>query len=253
MDTRSAFLRTSNTLFHAMHELATYRIVGNTASLAILSVHVEHKDTYTPPDTPAIAELRSIGALEYNVFRVLSNESAIVLAVAWLDTFLSEVEEVLFLDDPTSLGESVQIKLGKVLSCSSLQELIHDLARRRTREKGQWSLKSRVSELRDRYSLSLNVSEQDLNWLAELRNALVHDRRVGEFKTVKGKIQYAPTNRRHAKALEDVRRCMSISFSLMAELYVACSVKLGITRRFPSHRSNLKFITGFDQVWSTHA
>jgi hypothetical protein len=250
MDTRKAFLSTSKTLMHAMHELSSYRIVGSTSILAILSVNLRDRDLYKDNTTPAIKDIRSISASEYQGFHLLFNESSIVLAYSWLDTYLSEVEETMFLHDPTSLGESVEIKLGKVLSCASLDELIHDLARRRARERGQWGLKNRVSELKKRHDFEITVSDSDLEWMSEFRNNLIHNRRIGSFKTSKGKVQYTEATRRDGQAHDDIKRFLRLSFTLLGQLYTTCADHLGITRRFAQHRHNMDLIGRFAGLWS---
>lgn len=232
-----------------MHELSSYRIVGSTSILATLSVNLRDINLYQDNHTPAIKEIRSISAKEFNGFYLLFNESSIVLAYSWLDTYLSEVEETMFLHDPTSLGESVEIKLGKVLSCASLDELIHDLARRRARERGQWGLKNRISELKKRHGFQITVSDSDIEWMSDFRNNLVHNRRIGAFKTVKGKVQYMDATRRDGQAHNDIKRFMSLSFTLLGQLYKECSNHLGLTRRFSQHRQNMELIERFPHLW----
>lgn len=253
MDTRSAFLSTSKTLLSAMHELFGYRIVGNTTAIAVLSVNVHDVEAYAGVTTPAVVALRQVSAAEFNAFHLLFNESSVVLAFSWLDTYLSEVEETMFLHDPTSLGESVEIKLGKVLSCASLDELIHDLARKRARERGQWGLKNRISELKKRHDFQFDASDADLEWMSDFRNNLIHNRRVGAFKTNKGKVQYTETSRRDARVNTEVRRFMSLTFSLLSQLYVSCAGQLNISRRFLHHRQNLELIESFSRVWPADA
>lgn len=250
MDTREAFLSTSNTLMHAMQELSNYRIVGNTALIATLSVHVEHKSLYDDNKTPAIENLRSISAGEFHLFSLLFNESSIVLAFSWLDTYLSEIEELIFLHNPESLGISVEIKFGKILSCSTIDELIHDLARKRSRERGQWGLKNRINELKKRHDFQITVKDSDLDWMSDFRNNLIHNRRIGSFSAKKGIVQYSGISRREASAHDDVKRFMALSFTLLGELYTACATQLGITRRYPRHRKNLEFIERFPRIWN---
>lgn len=242
MDTRRAFMETATTLWKALTELARYRIVGNTMSIATLSVHVRDKDSYAAPDTPAIAEIRRIGPAEFRAYGQLFQESSIIIAYSWLDTFLSELEEALFLHDPASLGESIQVKLGKVLSASSVGELVHDIAKRRTREKSQWGLKNRVSELRERHGVTITFSNDDLEWMSDLRNNLVHNRRLGEFKTSKGQVRYDVVERRQVEDAAQVEKFLSLTFALLVELYLCGAKAMTVTSRFPRHRQNLKLI-----------
>lgn len=249
MDTRRAFLSTARTILQALTELAHYRIVGNTAAIAVVSVHVLDKEKYIAPDTPAIDAIRKVGPHEFNSFSLLFDESSLIIAYSWLDAFLSELEEALYLHDPASLGESIQVKLGKVLTCASIDELVYDIARRRTREKGQWGLKGRIAELRDRHKLQFKVSEQELEWVSELRNNLVHNRRIGKYKTEKGKVRYETTQRRQVRDRDLVQRFLSLVFQLLAELYVEGSKAMAVTARFPQHRRNLQFIETMKQAW----
>lgn len=242
MDSRRAFIETAGTLWNAFDELARYRIVGNTISIITLSVHVQDKDLYTAPDTPAVSEIRSINPAEFRAFGRLFNESSIIIAYSWLDTFLSELEEALFLHDPASLGESVQIKLGKILLAGSVEDLVHDIAKRRTREKSQWGIKNRIAELRERYGISINFSADDLEWMSDLRNNLIHNRRLGEFKTTKGQVRYEAVERRQIQDSEQARKFLSLTFALLVELYLGGATAMGVSFRFPGHRKNLRII-----------
>lgn len=249
MDTRRAFLSTARTLLQALNELAHYRIVGNTVSIAVLSVHVQDRETYTGVDTRAIDAIRKVGPQEYESFVRLFEESSIIIAYSWLDTFLSELEEALYLHDPASLGESVQVKLGKLLSSASIDEIVHDIAKRRTREKGQWGLKGRIAELTDRHKVKFSVTDAELDWASDLRNNLVHNRRIGEYKTGKGKIRYEATDRRQVKDRDQVQRFLSLVFAILTELYVGGSTAIGLSSRFPQHRQNLHLIKAIAKAW----
>lgn len=249
MDTRRAFLSTARTLLQALHELAHYRIVGNTVSIAVVSVHVQDRETYTKQITPAIDAIRKVGPQEFHSFMRLFEESSIIIAYSWLDSFLSELEEALYLHDPASLGESVQIKLGKLLSSASIDEIVHDIAKRRIREKAQWGLKGRIAELTDRHKIKLSVTDADLEWVSDLRNNLVHNRRIGVYKTRKGKITYEATERRQIKDQDQVQRFLSLVFTIFAELYVDGSTAIGLTARFPQHRRNIQFIEAMARAW----
>jgi hypothetical protein len=252
MDTRRAFLNTSRTLLQAFIELAHYRIVGNTASIAILSVHERDKDQYDAADLPAIEAIRMVGPREFHSFGLLFDESSMIIAYSWLDTFLAELEETLFLHDPASLGESVQVKLGKVLSSGSIHELVHDIAKRRTREKGQWGLKNRITDLKCHHKLRFKTTEYELEWISDLRNNLIHNRRIGEYKTEKGKLRYEQTERKQINDRDLVQRFLSLVFQLLAELYTEGSKAIGITGRFAQHRFNLKLIASFNKPWSAN-
>jgi hypothetical protein len=242
MDTRQAFLGTAQTLLRAYTELSHFRIVGNTTIIGILSVNVTEKDQYPEQDTPAIHAMRKITPAEFNSYSQLYNESSIIISYSWLDAFLSELEEALFLHDPMSLGESIPVKLGKILSLSSIEELIHDIAKRRTREKGQWGLKNRIVELKDRHKLTFTISEGELEWMSNLRNSLIHNRRTGEYKSAKGQVRYEISERIREQNTENVANFLSLSFQLISELYAEGAKAIGISSRFPKHRKNLELI-----------
>ena len=223
MNTGKAFLNTSRTLFNVMSEFASYRIVGNTANIAILGVNVIDREAYEDVKLPVIEQLKKVAPSEFISFQRLFGESSIVLAYSWLDTYLSEVEESLFLHDPASLGENVQIKLGKLLSSGSIDEVVHDLAKRRAREKGNWSLKNRITELREKYGLSILIDEKDIEWLSDTRNNIIHNRRVGEFQTKKGKVSYKSIERKKANSKNEIDKYMSLVVSILSQLYLECA------------------------------
>ena len=248
MDTRNAFLNTSRTLLFAMTEMASFRIVGNTISVATVSVHFSDKKAYEGIEVPAIAAIRKISPNEFAAFDSVYKESSIVLSYAWLDTFLSEAEEALFLHDPSTLGDNVQIKLGKVLGSSSIDELVHDIARRKTREKSQWGLKNRVAELMIKYGIRVSVEDGELDWMSQTRNNITHNRQVGAYRMGGGKVTYEGVERRRTDD-HDVERFLWLVFALLAQLYVETAGALGINKRFPAHRRNLKFIDMFAHAW----
>jgi len=249
MDTRSAFLSTTRTLAHALAELASYRIVGNTAFNAILEVNVLERQAHAAVTVAAVERLRRITPAELYAFNVVFNESAAVVGQAWLDSYLSEVEEALYLHDPASLGESVQVKLGKVLACTGIDELVHDLARRRVREKAQWGLRGRLAELRDRYKFAFSVSDDDLDWMSDLRNNLVHNRRVGEFITGAKRVRYNKAKRQSVGADQEVQRFLKLVAHLLGDLYTGCAAALEISARNPGHRRNMRLIRALRRAW----
>lgn len=249
MDIKDAFLNTAHTLLHAMMELSQYRIVGLTVQASILSVHVAHRDRYIESDLPAIEELNKITPNEFNCFKTLFQESSIIIAYSWLDTFLSELEEALFLHNPLSMGENVQIKFGKIISSPTIEDLVHDIAKRKTREKGGWSLKNRILELKNSYKIETSVTEKELEWVSESRNTLVHNRRIGDFKITNGKVEYELGNRWLIKRDEQIQYLLAIIFALLADLYIQGAEAIGITLKLARHRQNIELATAIKQAY----
>lgn len=251
MDIRKAFLDSATTILAAFVELANFRIVGNTAEIAILSVNVIDHETYKGIDLPAIKGLRSISPTEYSMYSQLFNEASLILAYAWLDALLSDVEEAMYLHDPSTLGENVQIKLGKVLGSESVDEIVHDIARRKVREKGMWGLRGRLSHLQEAYTIEVQVSEEDVDWVTSTRNALMHDRRIGQYSLHSRGVTYRQVERRIVGNIEIARRSLTVLFQLSANLYTECARILRITRRFPRHRANMDLIErlGSGAMW----
>lgn len=58
------------------------------------------------------------------------DESYVTLSYSWMETYLAVVEEALYLNDPRSLGDNIQVKLGKILETDSIAELVHDAAKK---------------------------------------------------------------------------------------------------------------------------
>lgn len=249
MDVRHAFLKTSRTIFHAMQELGSYIVVGNSASINILKVNYFEKEKYENSKNPIISDIKKIPAEVFYSFTSLFNESSIVLSYSWLETYLSEMEEILFLHDPSSIGESVQIKLGKVISCKDINELVHDVAKRKVRDKSQWGIKNRISEIKEKYGVNISVSEKQLEWVSDFRNNVVHNRRPGSFKTNSKKAEYVNHPNKGAISRDDVNEFIHIVFKLMSELYQGISKTLGISMKYKSHKYNIEYVKFMEKTW----
>ena len=127
--------------------------------------------------------------------------------------------------------------------------MVHDIAKRRTREKSQWGLKNRVTELRDRNGLNFSVTDKDLEWISDIRNNLVHNRRIGEYKATKGQVRYESTERRQTQDAVQVDKFLSLTFLLLAELYIEGAKAMGVTSRFAKHKLNLALIESIQRAF----
>lgn len=253
MDPRLAFLNSVSTLFAAFTELARFRIVGNTALVCIPLANTKEKQKCEQSDIRALKELLTISPEEFHTFSYIFHESCVVIAYSWLEAFLGEVEEALFLHDPKRLGDSVQIKLGKILESHSIEGLIHDLARRRLRERSQWGLVSRIGDLRDHHAFQFSQSNQDLQKVVTTRNNIIHGKRPGAFEIRGSHVNYRLSKRKEAIDSDDVRVILHTIFTLLVELYTnACRV-LHITGRFAQHRKNISFSRTLTNLWSADA
>jgi hypothetical protein len=186
---------------------------------ATLSINVIEPQLYEEIHLPAVDTLRIVSASEFRSFDTLFHESSVVLAYSWLDSFLGEIEEALYLHNPANLGDNVQIKLGKILNANSIDEVIHDLIRRRVRERSQWSLPNRVNELRQQAAFKFSVSHEDLEWASDLRNNIVHNRHYGAFQVSRRRVSYRSLKRESTAARETVARFLGI-----AKLATPCTI-----------------------------
>lgn len=249
VDPRAAFISSASTLLVAFSQLASFRIVGNTAVVATGLANTVERKKCEEVDLQCVRLLHKVTAQDHAIFNLLFRESTVVLAYSWLEAFLSEVEEMLFLSTPSNLGESVQVKLGKVLEMSSIEELIHDLTRRRVRERSQWGLANRIKDLQDSYGFTTSLQLDEIRSFAELRIEIIHNRRPGTFELKGKKIRYQP--RADKKALEDEEtiRALSDIFVLMADLYESSSRYLKLKPRTPGHAENMKLLGTLRRAW----
>lgn len=250
MDTRKAFLGSAQTLMAGYFQLMNYRIVGTTASIAILDVHVRNPHLYRSNDLPLVKEIKSVGPHEFRHFEVIFHESSMILAFSWLEAFLAEVEEALYLKEPAHLGEQVQIKLGKVLDSSSIEDLLHDLIRRRVRERGQWSLEKRLADLKDQHSFALSQSEEDLKYLSRTRNDIIHNRRAGLYKVNRKRVSYENASQKGQVSLEQTQKFLGIAANTIVDLYEGATKALKITKRYPLHRELTRHTSSWRTFWT---
>ena len=249
MDPRSAFASSVFTLFAAFSQLAQYRITGNTAVVAIALANTTERSACELSGLKSVEMLTRVSPEEHATFSLLFHESTVVLAYSWLEAFLGEVEEALMLSDPSSLGESVQVKLGKILDMKSIEELIHDLARRRIRDRSQWGLSNRIEDLQKHFGIKISIKADDIRSLAELRNEIIHNRRPGVFELKGKRVSYKP--RRDVKTLgqRESEQALGQIFQLMADLYEGSAKKLKLTAKFAAHKRNLGLIAILRRAW----
>lgn len=249
MDARRAFLESATSFIVGVFQLASYRIVGNTALLTILDVNLLNRDQYKDVHLPAISELRKVSPHEFRDFDILYHESSMIFAYSILESFLSEVEEVLFLNDPKNVGENIQIKFGKVLSATSIDQLVHDIVRKRVRERSQWSVASRLSELQEQYKLGLSVDLSDVAWLSETRNNIIHNRRHGAFEVKGGAVTYKAAKKNYETGRNITERFLAVASIAVVDLYRRACSSLGVTRKHPRHRANLAVADRISALW----
>lgn len=249
MDTRHAFLEASETLVKRMAQLAMFRIVGNTMVIAILDVHDPRSTKYEGLSLKAIDELKGISPSELLAHQEVFAESSIIYAFSMLEAFLAECEEALFLHRPNTVGEDFQIKFGKVIEAESLEQLIHDVVRRRMRERAQWGIANRIDSLVSAYGLSGLDDLDSLRWSAELRNRLIHDRRSGVYTILGGKVTYNRIEKAQEKAEKVLNRALNVVARTMAVLYLETAKNLGINKRFKRHRNVVDFVGRFPTMW----
>jgi len=253
MDTRHAFLESAESFIAGIHDLMCFRIVGNSISVITLQVNAIHRKKYAKSKLPVIQHLREIAPYELFTYEKVYAESSIIFAYAILDSFLSEVEEVIFLHNPVSLGEDIQIKLGKILTVTKLEDLVHEIAKRRTRERAFWSLQRRLSDLKDRHDIAVSLEENQIDWLSKTRNEITHNRRSGAF-TVKGQsVSYHRTKLAGDSQRLVVENSLCLICNIIRDLYLGTCRYLGINRRFALHKANLLVVDRLGKLWQPKA
>jgi hypothetical protein len=207
---------------------------------------------YESSKWPVLEELRTVSPREFLSFDVTYQESSMVLAYSWLESFLDDVDEAFYLMDPTTLGDQLQVKLGKILESKSVEELLHDIIRRRVRDRSQWSLLSRLKDLRDRHEMQFSVPNGDIEWMTRRRNQIVHDRRIGKYQVKKRRVTYESVSRETSDS-EETERFLRTAANVVVDLYENTARALGITARFKLHHQNLEMIASWRGVWSRKA
>ena len=246
---KNIFLDSSITLIIAFAELASRRLVDAELRRGV-------KELQSLPQAAKLV-LRShnafvISEMSEAKFEVLAehlNESYITLSYSWLETYLSIVEEALYLHDPRSLGDNIQIKLGKILETDSVATLVHDAVKKRLKEKSGWGLKSRVSDLRETYELKMLQSDEELDFISKTRNDLVHDKKVGDFAASAGKIKYKPRSAARIKTNAD--KYLDVTLGLTIDLFCEASKKLRIDKRNEKYKQIEKVCDAFRNAFKS--
>lgn len=231
---KSTFIQSSNTLIVAFAELGARRLIDimlRQDLQEVMDLPKNVKDLLKANGAAGITRTTT-GSLE--VLTSHLDESYITLSFSWLETYLSIVEEALYLHDPRSLGDNIQIKLGKILETDSVAELVHDAVKKRLKEKSAWGLKNRILELKEVYGLDIPQSNEELDEISRIRNDLVHNKRIGDFKVTDGKITYA--HREKSKETLNADLYLHKVFNLAADLLCEASKALNIDRRNKRYR-----------------
>ena len=250
MDPRQAFLKSASTLVHGFFQLTQYRITGNTAQMCILDVHVRNRELYRDVELPIVTEIMKITPADFSHYVTIFQESSVVLAFSWLESFLAEVEEALYLQNPAHLGEQIQVKLGKILDAGSLEELLHDIVRRRVRDRSQWSLSNRFADLKEHHGFTFASAESDVEWMSLIRNKVIHDRRIGLYQVKKKRVTYEPVADKKEVGGDEAQRFLHIAANSIVDLYDGASRALKITSRNAQHREIVKVIASWRKLWA---
>jgi len=226
---KDIFLESSETLLICFVELATRKLVDADLRIGVSALQAlpnAAKSVLRIHNANAISEMTS------EKFKILTShldESYITLSYSWLETYLSVVEEVLYLHDPRSLGDNIQIKLGKILGTESVVELIHDAVKKRLKEKSSWGLRNRVSDLKETYDIKITHSDTEIDFISKTRNDLVHDKKIGDFAVSEGKIKYKYRN--HSRRKINANFYLDAVLNLTIDLFCETSKRLNIDRR----------------------
>lgn len=232
---KNVFLQSSTTLIIGFAELGSRKLVDSVIRRGVKEIQS------LPKSIKEILRLHNatgISTMTDGAFKIITShldESYITLSYSWLETYLFIVEEALYLHDPRSLGDNIQIKLGKILETDSVAELVHDAVKKRLKEKSSWGLKNRIADLKDIYKLNIPQDNKILEYISRTRNDLVHDKNPGEFTVTAGKVKY--TNRRKNQETIDTNDYLDKVFNLTIDLFSETSRKLKIDRRSATYRS----------------
>jgi hypothetical protein len=229
------FLESSVTVILAVADLISRRLVDSIVRDDI------KKLMSLPPSTKQLLAnqgVARIAKLQPEALRILTthlDESYITLAYSWLEAYLSIVEEALYLSDPQSLGDNIQIKLGKILEANSIQELVHDSVKKRLKEKSGWGLKNRILDLKQTYGVDVGYSDQALENISRTRNELVHEKRVGDFSVTGKQVKFNPRQHRNRRINAD--EYLDVMVNLIVELFLQTSKALRIDARSSRFKS----------------
>lgn len=231
---KSAFIESSSTLIVALAELGARMLVDimlRRNVKEVMDLPESAKNVLKSHGAAGIAKMTPSG---FGVLTSHLDESYVTLSYSWLETYLSIVEETLYLHDPRSLGDNIQIKLGKILETESVAELVHDAVKKRLKEKSAWGLKNRISELKEVYGLKIPQSNDELDEISRIRNDLVHNKKIGDFKVTDGRITYVQRDKmRETIVTEDYLHKV---FNLTIDLFCEASKTLNIDRRNKKYR-----------------
>jgi len=217
-------------------------IDSNSAIIATLDVNLVGHGDYENINLRAINEIKSINPREFSNFEKIFYESSMIFAFSMLDSFLSEVEEALFLHNPNNIGESVQVKFGKIIESADIYELIHDIAKKKVKERSQWGLLSRLKEIVDSNSLAICYDEEEIKWLSRMRNSIVHNKRLGSFEVIGKSVTYKSVEKQQKVDNETANKFIKIASKTMSELYLKSCCCMGITKRFKQHKINSEIL-----------
>jgi hypothetical protein len=253
MNTKTAFLNATTSLATGFHEISCYRVLGNTLVISIIGVHVRNREEYKGNQPKAVSQLQHIKPDEFSAFLKVFGESFLAFSHSWLESYLDEVEEVLFLHSPELIGESVPVKLGKLLEVKSIDELVHDLVRKKIRDRGQWSLKNRLEDLTTKNNFTFQCSAEDLHWISELRNTIVHDRSAGRFSLKGKKLSFAALEKRDAVKHEIIDRYLGIVTTTISDLYFGTCNVLKVSPRNKVHQKNSSLMSAIVNAYKKDA
>jgi hypothetical protein len=244
---KEVFIRSSQTLIIAFAELGARIYVDSILRRGLGEVHALSQDARRSVAAVGAPTIASMAKEAFGVLTSHLDESYVTLSYSWMETYLTVVEEALYLNDPKSLGDNIQVKLGKILETDSIAELVHDAAKRRVRDKSAWGLKSRIADLRELYGLHLPYTDDDLEEIARTRNLLVHDKKVGDFKVQKGKVTYAHRQKYEERPASKnyVHRVVNLSL----DLFLETSKLLRVDRRNQGFRDLERLCENFRHVF----
>lgn len=157
------------------------------SSLAIHTLRLPGQPARSEADSEAdkaFSHLNAITFQEFEAFTYLTNSIYLIYATTLFDTFITESTRFLLLLFPKALGKKQTVSIEVLLETVSRPQIITDAIEKKVRELGHDSFLNRLSFLRETFGLNIPLSDEDkkeLDNLASMRNAIIHDQRVYEL------------------------------------------------------------------------
>jgi len=175
--------------------------------------------------------LREINEDQLHILRFSYARNSIVTTVSIFDSFLSDLTKFLLILFPETVSKDRQVKVGDVVNCKSVSEVLDTILGKLVYEISYKSIRARIQYLDQSFGIRLATYSgliDKVQHFSELRNVLIHDISTYHYKSerYKGRLKVIERPEAQAANWDTAKEVLEACEELIDAIFVATSKRV---------------------------